>query len=289
MNVPNKTMFPDDNITVPTFNGEKTFSDEVTEPRFIGETMLSDDDITIPRSMERKPFQMRLLNRGSLERQCYQMMILLYRHSMERKPFQMRLLNRGSLERKRGVAKSFKDCLKKNVRNAKREGVANDFNACLTNNVRKRLVWFDGIVGWYGLTGCPTVALMLLEGNVIYSGPPALKAFGENALVKEAFLALIPNAKTVLESYDYKIQEGWETLNIHKKRKLVVNIVTHNGTKQPKWADKGHKPHWWPSNIPFGDPNNGQNRPGAESLNQIISAAHNAFGDDDDDDDDDDR
>ena len=37
MNVPNKTMFPDDNITVPTFNGEKTFSDEVTEPRFIGE------------------------------------------------------------------------------------------------------------------------------------------------------------------------------------------------------------------------------------------------------------
>ena len=29
-------MFPDDNITVP-FNGEKTFSDEVTEPRFIGE------------------------------------------------------------------------------------------------------------------------------------------------------------------------------------------------------------------------------------------------------------
>ena len=138
------------------------------------------------------------------------------------------------------------------------------------------------------MTGCPTVALTLLEGNVIYSGPPALKAFGENALVKEAFLALIPNAKTVLESYHYKIQEGWETLNIHKKRKLVVDIVTHNGTKQPKWADKGHKPHWWPSNIPFGDPNNGQNRPGAESLNQIISAAHNAFGDDDDDDDDDD-
>ena len=56
MNVPNKTMFPDDNITVPTFNGEKTFSDEVTEPRFIGETMLSDDDITIPTFNGEKTF-----------------------------------------------------------------------------------------------------------------------------------------------------------------------------------------------------------------------------------------
>ena len=30
-------MLSDDDITIPTFNGEKTFSDEVTEPRFIGE------------------------------------------------------------------------------------------------------------------------------------------------------------------------------------------------------------------------------------------------------------
>jgi hypothetical protein len=37
-------------------------------------------------------------------------------------------------------------------------------------------------------------------------------------------------------------------------------------------------------NIPFIDPNNGSNRPGIESLNGIISAAHNAFDDDDCDD-----
>ena len=119
--------------------------------------------------------------------------------------------------------------------------------------------------------------------------PSCIKGIWGERTSKRGLFGLNSQRKTVLESYDYKIQEGWETLNIHKKRKLVVDIVTHNGTKQPKWADKGHKPHWWQSNIPFGDPNNGQNRPGAESLNQIISAAHNAFGDDDDDDDDDDR
>jgi hypothetical protein len=38
--------------------------------------------------------------------------------------------------------------------------------------------------------------------------------------------------------------------------------------------------------ISFNDPNNG-NRPGVESLDRVISAAHNAFDRADDDDDDD--
>ena len=48
------------------------------------------------------------------------------------------------------------------------------------------------LVDWYARTGCFSVALALLEGGVVYSGPPALKEFGENKEVKEAFLALIP-------------------------------------------------------------------------------------------------
>ena len=48
------------------------------------------------------------------------------------------------------------------------------------------------LVDWYAWTGCFSVALALLEGGVVYSGPPALKEFGENKEVKEAFLALIP-------------------------------------------------------------------------------------------------
>ena len=48
------------------------------------------------------------------------------------------------------------------------------------------------LVDWYARTVCFSVALTLLEGGVVYSGPPALKEFGENKEVKEAFLALIP-------------------------------------------------------------------------------------------------
>jgi hypothetical protein len=159
------------------------------------------------------------------------------------------------------------------------------------------------LVDWYARTGCFSVALTLLEGGVVYSGPPALKEFGENKEVKEAFLALIPKPKPV-GSYDYNIPEGWQNLNIIKKRKLVVEIATHNGSKPPNWGKQIHRPHWWPSSIAFADPNNGKNRAGVAELNRIICAAVNASvnaddddddggdddaDDDDDDDDDDDR
>jgi hypothetical protein len=124
------------------------------------------------------------------------------------------------------------------------------------------------LVDWNARTGCRTVALTLLEGRIIYSGPPALKEFETNPQVKEAFLALIPKPKT--ESYDYKIPEGWEKLRISKKRKLVVDIATHNGTKRPNWGKEVHQPHWWPLSIAYADPNNGRNRAGVTELDTII-------------------
>jgi hypothetical protein len=35
-----------------------------------------------------------------------------------------------------------------------------------------------------------------------------------------------------VESYRYDIKKGWEEASINKKRKMVVDIITHNGNGQ---------------------------------------------------------
>ncbi|XP_028418296.1 uncharacterized protein LOC114543566 [Dendronephthya gigantea] len=157
------------------------------------------------------------------------------------------------------------------------------------------------IQDWYELTKCPTVALTWLNGEIYYSGPRELREFAENPAVKQAFVAAIfashsvgPNSSST-ENYEHmnvkvKIPKDWKQLNAHGKRKLVISLVTNNGTKQPHWGDEDHKPEWWPSSLLFRDPSNGRNRPTVDMLERIIAAhigKHNAFVDDDSDDGDD--
>jgi hypothetical protein len=168
----------------------------------------------------------------------------------------------------------------------KKQGVAlteayrKKYNKRNVASLQKRLV------KWKARTGCNTVALTLLEGNIIYSGPPELEKFGRIKKVRKAFLGLLPKPKP--ESYHYDIIKGWEEASINEKRKMVVDIITHKGTKRPNWGKEVHQPHWWPMVVPFTDPNNGSGRACAKELNLIISAAENAHNSDDDDDDDDD-
>ncbi|XP_028406580.1 uncharacterized protein LOC114529055 [Dendronephthya gigantea] len=139
------------------------------------------------------------------------------------------------------------------------------------------------IQDWYELTKCPTVALTWLNGEIYYSGPRELREFAENPAVKQAFVAAIfashsvgPNSSST-ENYEHmnvkvKIPKDWKQLNAHGKRKLVISLVTNNGTKQPHWGDEDHKPEWWPSSLLFRDPSNGRNRPTVDMLERIIAA-----------------
>ncbi|CAB4003538.1 Hypothetical predicted protein [Paramuricea clavata] len=91
------------------------------------------------------------------------------------------------------------------------------------------------------------------------------------------------------ESFDYEIRKNWRDGTIKRKRKMVVDLITHNGTKRPRWGKNSHQPHWWPLGLPFADPNNGAKRAGVEDLNAIIAAAENALQGKEEDDDDDDE
>ena len=99
------------------------------------------------------------------------------------------------------------------------EAYRKKYNKRNVASLRKRLV------KWKARTGCNTVSITLLEGNIIYSGPPELEKFGRIKKVRKAFLGLLPKPKP--ESYDYDIKKGWEEASINAKRKMVVDIITH--------------------------------------------------------------
>ena len=99
------------------------------------------------------------------------------------------------------------------------EAYRKKYNKRNVASLRKRLV------KWKARTGCNTVSITLLEGNIIYSGPPELEKFGRIKKVRKAFLGLLPKPKP--ESYHYDIKKGWEEANINAKRKMVVDIITH--------------------------------------------------------------
>ena len=99
------------------------------------------------------------------------------------------------------------------------EAYLKKYNKRNVASLRKRLV------KWKARTGCNTVSITLLEGNIIYSGPPELEKFGRIKKVRKAFLGLLPKPKP--ESYHYDIKKGWEEASINAKRKMVVDIITH--------------------------------------------------------------
>ncbi|CAB3977162.1 Hypothetical predicted protein [Paramuricea clavata] len=93
------------------------------------------------------------------------------------------------------------------------------------------------------------------------------RGFAERSDVKKAFVSAIfashsvgPNSLVTENVEDLnvavKIPEDWKKLNAHGKRKLVIALVTNNGTKQPHWGDEEHRPEWWPSGLLFCDPSN---------------------------------
>ncbi|XP_066928490.1 uncharacterized protein [Clytia hemisphaerica] len=69
-----------------------------------------------------------------------------------------------------------------------------------------------------------------------------------------ADIVFTPEKSSKQESATYPLEEGWNTGNVHKKRKVIRDIVVWDSGLGDafKW-DKERTPFWWPSNLTFGN------------------------------------